>query len=604
MPSCWAARLILGGGLLLAAWLTVPIGEPWPALLCGVAALVGGWSTLRQAARNLLERTVGVSTLMVLAVLGACALGEWFEAAMVILLFELAEWLEQRVTQRARSSIASLFEALPEVASVWRDGGWREVALSDATVGECFRVRAGERIPFDGLIEDGEASVDESPITGESLPVPKAAGMRILAGSLNLDGDLVARVERVAEESAYSRIVRIVEASELHRAKTQRFVDRFAKVYTPIVVALAIAVAVIPPMLFGQDQREWLYRALVALVIACPCALVISTPATVLSGIAALARKGVVVKGGAQLERAASIRSVAFDKTGTLTRGELAIADISPHGELAEEELLRIAASLNEPSTHPIARALKQAYDGALHPIEAFRTHPGKGVSAEIEGVSHAVGNHRLVECELPVEPPTEGRTKIYVLRGSELLGTMELEDDLRPEAAEAIGRLRDLGVACWMLTGDSSHVAQKVSEQLSLENHHAGLLPEDKHRMLASMRDRFQTVAMVGDGINDAPALASADLGIAMGPGGTALAAEAADVVLLRADLRLVPALISVARRTLRVLRQNFVFAIATKAAFLLLATQGLAALWMGVFADVGVSLLVVANALRLLRA
>ena len=609
----WAARspwirIVLGAVLLAAAAVAprlVSVAEQAVPGLCVAAALIGGWPTLRQAVRSLRAREVGVSTLMAIAVGGAAALGDWLEAATVILLFEVAEMLEELAGERVRRNVAGLFEELPETATVLRDGRWTAVAIESATAGEVFRIRPGERTPFDGSVLRGEASFDESPVTGESNPKTKAPGDEVLAGSLNLDGDLEVRIVRPASDSAYARIVRMVSESQAHRANVQRFVDQFARWYTPIVVVLAVLVAAVPPLFFGADARVWAYRALVSLVIACPCALVISTPATILSGIAALARRGVLVKGGAPLERAALVRAVAFDKTGTLTDGELRLAAVSPHGDIPEEELVVIAASLNEPSTHPIANALRAAFAGALHPVQAFRNHPGRGVSGEIQGVPHAAGNARMLP---PTESPCshgngDGRTKVFVLREDSVLGCLDFEDRLRPEAAEAIEHLRQQKVAAALLSGDTEAAAARVSKGLSLAESHAALLPEDKHRLLQSLRARYGPVAMVGDGINDAPALAEADLAVAMGSGGTALAAETADVVLLRPDLRLVPELLATARRTLAVLRQSFLFAVGTKAVFLVLASAGLATMWMGVFADVGVSLLVVANGLRLLR-
>ncbi|MFN3682710.1 MAG: heavy metal translocating P-type ATPase, partial [Fimbriimonadaceae bacterium] len=564
-------RILFSALLLLAAVLAprlVPTAQQATPLLSIAAALVGGWPTLRQAVRSLLAREVGVSTLMAIAVVGAAALGDWVEAATVILLFEVAELLEKLAGDRVRRNIAGLFEELPDTATVQRDGQWIDVGIGNVGTGEVVRLRPGERAAFDASVLRGEASFDESPVTGESTPRVKGPGDEVLAGSLNLDGDLELQVLRPASESAYSRIVRMVSESQSRRSNVQRFVDRFARWYTPTVVGLAALVATVPPVFFGEDPKVWAYRALVSLVIACPCALVISTPATILSGIASLARRGVLVKGGAPLERAASVQAVAFDKTGTLTDGELRLAGIRPHTEVAEEELLEIAASLNEPSTHPIANALRAAFDGAPQPVEAFRTHPGRGVSGAIQGVPHAAGNHRMLPDSEPVcaHGVSAGRTKVFVLREDTVLGCLDFEDRLRPEAPEAIDRLRRQKVAAALLSGDSEAAAARVSQTLPLVESHASLLPEDKHRLLRSLRARYGPVAMVGDGINDAPALAEADLAVAMGPGGTALAAETADVVLLRPDLRLVPELIATARRTLRILRQSFLFAVGTK--------------------------------------
>lgn len=574
-------------------------------ILCAAGALLGGWPTLQRAIRSIARREVGVSTLMVIAVVGAAALGDWIEACTVILLFELAERLEDLAASRVRSNIAELFDALPETAQLRRGDQWITEPVHAATPGDVFRLKPGERAPFDGEVLRGEASFDEAPVTGESTPQPKAPGATVLAGSLNLDGDLEARLLRPANDSAYSRIARMVTESQARQARVQRFVDRFARWYTPTVVAVAVLIALVPPLAFGADARTWAYRALVSLVIACPCALVISTPATILSGIAALARKGILVKGGAPLERAASIRAIAFDKTGTLTEGELRLAEVFPHAEVPEGEIVSIAASLNEASTHPIAKALRSAFQGALHPVEAFRAHPGRGVTGTIGGVPHAAGNGKMLpSAEDPCEHGgPQGRTRVFVLRQGEILGCMDFEDRIRPEAREAIELLHQIGVSTALLSGDTAAAAKRVSHSLDLRESHAPLLPEDKHRILERLRSRHGPVAMVGDGINDAPALAEADLAIAMGPGGTALAAETADVVLLRADLRLIPELMRKSQRTLSVLRQSFVFAVGTKAMFLALASMGLATMWMGVFADVGVSLLVVANGLRLLR-
>ncbi|BDU78400.1 heavy metal translocating P-type ATPase [Mesoterricola sediminis] len=619
LPRGQRWRLAWGGAAALAAelvaWKTGHEASPAVAVLAAASLAASGLPTLRKGWIALRNRAINIHFLMSLATAGALAIGKWPEAAMVIFLFGLAEAIEGLSLARARDAIRALTALAPETAEVPDGDGWREAPLAEVPLGARIRVRTGARVPLDARVLSGQAALDQAPITGESLPVDKGPGDPLYAGSIVTDGVLEAEVTAAAGAGTLDRIAAAIQEAQAQRAPMQRFVDRFAHVYTPAVVVLAGAVALLGPLLAGGGWAGWLYQAIVLLVIACPCALVVSTPVTVVSGLAAAARHGVLVKGGAFLENGRRLKVVALDKTGTLTQGRPALVDAQALDGGSVADLLRIAASLDEPSTHPVARALVQGWrdrqpGASLAAVADFSVLPGRGVRGRIDGETWHLGNHRLVEELGACDPALEarlaqveeaGRTAILLCssRGPEAL--FALADTLRPESRPAVDALRGLGVTPVLLTGDNPATARAVARQLGISDARGNLMPEDKQAAIADLQAQGLT-GMVGDGVNDAPALARADLGFAMGAAGTATALETADVAIMDDDPRKIADFIGLSHRTALVLRQNLVLALGIKAAFLLLAFAGRATLWMAVFADMGASLLVVANGLRLM--
>lgn len=615
----WAAdhwKLLLGGAFAVAAELyALAFGDVavLTALLALVAIALSGIGTYRKGLIALRHRTLNINALMAIAVTGAVVIGKWPEAAMVMVLFGVAEAIEARSLERAKRAVQSLMSMAPETATVRSGTGWQSVPVAQVAVGSIVRVRPAERVPLDGLVTAGVSSVDQAPITGESVPVDKAVGDPVFAGSVNQDGELECRTTAPASESTLARIVHTVQEAQASRAPTQRFVDQFSAWYTPAVVAIAIAVAVIPPLFLGGEWLTWVYRALVMLVVACPCALVISTPVTVVSGLTAAARRGILVKGGRFLEGGHRLKVLALDKTGTLTRGKPAVTDFIPLVGTAGEQL-RTAVALSTRSDHPVSRAVA-AHGGSLDHLPAvtdFAALQGRGVQGDIAGRTYHLGNHRMVEqlgaCSPDLESrlaalEEQGKTVIVLVADKLPQAVFAIADTVRPESAEAVARLKRLGVHPLMLTGDNSHTARAIARQVGIEDVRSELLPQDKLAAITELQAQGVAVGMVGDGANDAPALARADLGFAMGAAGTDAAIETADVALMDDDPRKLPAFIALSRKTKAVLWQNIVLAIGIKAVFLLLTMAGQATLWMAVFADMGTSLLVVFNGMRLLR-
>ncbi len=566
--------------------------------LAVLAIFTAGLPTLRKGWIALTTLTLNINVLMSLAVIGAVAIGQWPEAAMVIVLFAIAEEIEAMSLDRARNSVHGLLSLAPELASVRGvDGSWQDRPADRIAVGTIVRVRPGERIALDGTVTEGQSSVDQSPITGESMPVPKSAGDVVYAGTINAQGLLLVTVTAQRGDSTLATIVRVLEETQRNQAPTQRLVDRFALWYTPAVVAAAVLVAALPPLLWQQPFDAWLYKALVLLVIACPCALVISTPVTVVSGLTAAARRGILVKGGQFLEAGHTLRVIALDKTGTLTAGQPTVVDVTPLAALDRVEILALAASLDAHSTHPLARAITAAAP-AIHKVAGFENLPGQGVRGIIDGKLYSLGNGAATTIE---QKP--GCTSVVLADDSGALGVIAIADTLRPTGAEAVRALKELGIATVMLTGDNAATARHIAQQAGIDEVHAALLPAQKLALVEQLASTHGPVGMMGDGINDAPALARARVGFAMGAAGSDTAIEAADVALMDDDLRKLPAFIRLSRRTHRVLMQNIALALGIKAVFFTLALLGYATLWMAVFADVGASLLVVANGLRLLR-
>ncbi|MDH4283687.1 MAG: heavy metal translocating P-type ATPase [Gallionellaceae bacterium] len=621
----WVMMAVSGAAALAAeilAWAGAAENSPAVIALALFSIATGGFSTLKKGWIALKTFTLNMNFLMSVAMIGAIAIGEWPEAAVVIFLFALAEAIETLSLERAKNAIRGLMAMTPETATVRLDSGeWREVAAADVQVGQTARIKPGERIPLDGVVTAGGSSVNQAPITGESIPVMKAVGDPVFAGTLNERGMLEFRVTANKGHTTLDRIIRSVQEAQGQRAPTQRFVDQFARYYTPAVVVFAVLVAVVPPFLFGAAFEPWFYKALVMLVIACPCALVISTPVTVVSGLAAAARQGILVKGGVHLENGRLIGVIALDKTGTLTHGKPVVTDVVPLVEWPADTLLQLAASVDAHSGHPIATAITSAWQTPAHanmkqrpllPVTSFESITGRGAKAVIEGQLYHVGNHRLCEelgiCGLHVEEvlnrlEKEGKTAVILSSESAPLCVIGVADTVREHSAEAIRQLHALGVASVMLSGDNQTTASAIAAQVGIDDARGNLLPEDKLAVIDDLARRYGKAGMVGDGVNDAPALAKASIGFAMGAAGTDTAIETADVALMDDDLRKLPRFIQLSRDTFRVLRQNITLAIGIKAIFFALALAGKATLWMAVFADMGASLIVVFNGMRLLR-
>lgn len=599
----------------VVSWKT---GSETSMLIIGLAVIsivTGGLPTLKKGCIALKSLTLNINFLMSLAVLGAVAIGQWPEAAMVIFLFALAELIESMSLNRARRAVHGLMNLAPEMATVQgSDGGWTTMPSQAVMVGALMRVKPGERIALDGTVEEGESTVNQAPITGESMPVEKRRGEPVYAGTINEQGVLDVTVTANSGSSTLSRIVRVIEETQGKQAPTQRFVDQFARYYTPAVVVMAVLVAAIPPIAMGASFVPWLYKALVMLVIACPCALVISTPVTVVSGLTAAARHGILIKGGQFLEAGHRLKAIAVDKTGTLTIGLPAVTSVKPLGNRSEEEILLLAASLDVHSTHPVARAVVKAgpAEAALKPVAGFESLPGRGVKGEIAGSNYYLGNHRLLEelgrCSPAIEAvldtmEREAQTAVILSSEKEVLGIIAVADVLRPKVAATFQALNDLGVTTVMLTGDNVRAAKHISELVGITEFKGELLPEDKLAEIERLQKVYDVVGMLGDGVNDAPALAQADVGFAMGAAGSDTAIETADVALMDDELEKLPAFVRLSRRTKNILVQNIALALGIKAVFFALALAGIATLWMAVFADMGASLLVVFNGLRLLR-
>ncbi len=621
-------NLIMSGLLIVAGWLLRGLPSAVPmSIAYGLAIIFGGTITWRRAAASLIARTLDMNVLMTVAVSGAAAMGDWGEAATVIFLFALGGWLESRSLSRTRRSIRDLMELAPPTARVRRGGAEEDVEPATVAVGETVVIRPGERVPLDGIITIGASAFDESPITGESIPADRAVGDPVYAGTLNTSGLVEIRTTAPATDTTLARIVHLVEVAQASRAPVQRFVDRFSRVYTPIVIAGATLIAVGAPILgeLGagwagfEAWRDWTYRSLVLLVVSCPCALVVSTPVAIVSGITRATRDGVLIKGGAFLELAGKVRAVVFDKTGTLTEGRPAVAETVPLGSEPAERVLSLAAALEANSNHPLAAAVVAAAPPAGSiAVSDLTEAAGRGVSALVDdGTRVTVGSLAYVRefgtIAERVNAEAErmegaGLTVLAVAEGDApdavIIGLIGIADAVRAGAAGVAEDLRAAGVEhVVMLTGDNPLAAARVASEAGITEFRARLLPQDKTSALQELRETYGVVAMVGDGVNDAPALAAADIGIAMGAAGSHTAIETADVTLMRDDLAAVPGFIRLGRRTMANIRQNVAVSIGVKLVVLVLAVTGHATLWMAVFADTGVALLVIANGLRLLR-
>ncbi len=586
------------------------------ALVALVSILSGGLTTYKKGWIALKNLNLNINALMSIAVTGAVLIGQWPEAAMVMFLFTVAELIEAKSLDRARNAISGLMQMTPEQATVQQaDGSWVEKDVKGIDLGAIVRVKPGERIGLDGEVTAGQSTIDQAPITGESLPIEKTVGDKVFAGTINQAGSLEYKVTAAANNSTLARIIHAVEQAQGARAPTQRFVDSFSKIYTPVVFLFALGVAIIPPLFMAGAWFDWIYRALVLLVVACPCALVISTPVTIVSGLAAAARKGILIKGGVYLEGGYKLDYLALDKTGTLTHGKPVQTDYLALFPTVEDSAPALAASLAGRSDHPVSQAIANAaVDKKLpvHAVDNFAALAGRGVRGDINGQTYHLGNHRLVEdlglCSPALEEKLfalekQGKSVVLLLDASGPLALFAVADTVKDSSREAIRQLHELGIKTLMLTGDNTHTAQAIAAQVGIDQAQGDLLPTDKLQAIETLYQQGHRVGMVGDGINDAPALARAEIGFAMAAAGTDTAIETADVALMDDDLRKIPAFIRLSRQTSSILKQNIALALVIKAIFLAVTFLGMATMWMAVFADMGVSLLVVFNGLRLLR-
>ena len=623
-------KVTLPGAMLLALTFFLPgggVASQWVTLIQLLLLPLAGWTVMRGAWRSLTRsHSLDMTGLMTIASVGAVLIGETAEALVLLLLFSVSEALEDYANARARSVLSGFSDLAPKFARRLTGGREEDIPVEALRVGDVIVIRPGERLPMDGTVLEGQSEIDQSVITGESQPVPVQAGSGVLSGSINGQGALRVRVERLAADTTIQRIINLVTEAQANHSDQQKFIDRFSKVYTPIVFAIAVAVALVPVLFFGQpllNQVEgygWLHRALSVLLVGCPCALVISTPVTMISGLTRAARLGVVFKGGIYLEQLGQTKAIAFDKTGTLTKGIPTVSLVqSIDCEGAERcepcgDMLALAGSLEQHSSHPLGQAVVAEADawGVLtkYPAaEGVVNLPGRGQQGYINGQLSTVGSLNLFLAEHNTPPSlaeqarsaqAQGQTTMLVCDGERVRGLIGVEDEIRPEAAAVIRDLSALGIHSVMLTGDTPSVAGRVADEIGLPQVRAGLLPEQKLEELRRLRTEFGPTAMVGDGINDAPALANADVGIAMGGALTAQVLETADVVLMDDNLRRLPDAIRLSRRTNQLIRQNIAISLGLKAIAAVLAVSGLTPLWVAVLADMGISLAVTLNGMR----
>ncbi|MBI5360997.1 MAG: cadmium-translocating P-type ATPase [Planctomycetes bacterium] len=605
-------------GILLLAAILLHYKDPsneiiMPFLLLSVC--LGGIHIAYKGIVAVKMLSFDINFLMTTAVIGAFFIGDYFEAATVIFLFTLAQFFESAAIERANRTIHSLLKLSPDSAVLLRDGKEAIIAVADIKINDALIVKPGEKIPIDGIVAEGITDVNQASITGESLPIEKTKGSVVYAGTINLGGSIIISASCKPEDTTISRIIELIEKAQAQKAPSEIFIQKFARYYTPMVLLAALLITLIPVLLFQQPFSPWFYKALVLLVIACPCALVISTPVSIISALTCAAKNGIIIKGGQYLEQLSAVKVIAFDKTGTLTRGKLSVQGIRTFG-IAEEELLRIAGSLEIKSEHAIAEPIIQKMkDACIKPYDTAEFHiiPGRGVKGIIGNELYYAGNHNFCEelgiCDKTVHEMIVSRTGLantVVLVGNagKVLGLIELSDKIRPEAVKSLMEISGIGrYKTVMLTGDNCASAKKIADVLKIDEFHAELLPQQKVELIKKFSENSGPTAMIGDGINDAPSLASANVGITMGASGSDTALEAANIALLSDDLTRIPFLLRLSKRTLNNIKQNVAFAIGTKAIFAVLAVSGVATLWMAVFADMGASIIVIFNALRLLN-
>ncbi|MEK5480640.1 MULTISPECIES: heavy metal translocating P-type ATPase [unclassified Viridibacillus] len=603
---------------VLAGYLTATFkGDDYlPAIaLFLLAIVIGGYDIFKTGFKNLIRLEFDMKTLMTIAIIGAAIIGEWQEGAVVVFLFAVSEALEAYSMNKARQSISSLMDIAPATAMIRRGNQLVELATEDILIGDILIVKPGQKIAMDGKVQSGISSVNQAPITGESIPVKKETGDEVFAGTLNEEGALEIVVTKHVKDTTIAKIIHLVEEAQAEKAPAQKFVDQFAKYYTPLIILIALLVAFITPLFLG-DWNHWIYQGLAVLVVGCPCALVISTPVAIVTAIGNAARQGVLIKGGVYLEQLGRIKAIAFDKTGTLTKGVPEVTNVLVAEHITEETLIRLVAAVEQSSQHPLARAILQhAKEHKIQPAvaEQFQSVTGKGAYAEIEGVRISVGSLTWIQETVNVPKAMksaiinlqkEGKSVIAAMSGETFLGSIAIADKVRSNSVSVIQKLRANGIAhTVMLTGDAEPTARAIAQELQLTDIRAGLLPEDKLQAMKELQSQYGSVAMVGDGINDAPALANATVGIAMGGAGTDTALETADVALMADDLEKLPYTIRLSRKTLRIVKENIMFALGLKLIALLLIIPGWLTLWIAIFADMGATLLVVLNSLRLMR-
>ncbi|MBX3737991.1 MAG: heavy metal translocating P-type ATPase [Candidatus Didemnitutus sp.] len=621
----WESISLVISGVLVAGAVMANLLQGLPQAvatgLAVIAMLAGGWFLLPKAWKAVRRFRPDINLLVVIAAVGASVIGEWVEASAVVFLFGVAEWLEGWADRRARRATEALLELAPKVAVVKRDGQFTEVPVDQVALGETIATKSGMGIPLDGVVLLGESSVNQAPITGESVPVDKQPGDTVFAGTINGEGSLEIKVTKTTGDTTLARIIRLVAEAQEQKAPTQRFVDVFARYYTPTVTVVALLIFLIPPLAMGGDWSAWLYRACVLLIIACPCALVISTPVSIVAGLTALARRGVLVKGGAHLETIGRLKGLAVDKTGTITEGKPQVIGVELLGSATMGQVLGVAASIDEHSAHPLAKAVvahtkeqKITYQRASN----YQARSGRGAEGVVDGHAYFVGNHRFTHelgvCSESVETrlaTIEAQGQSVVVVGhrphdgckGEVLGIIAIGDTLRPNAKASIAALHAAGVEqVVMLSGDNQRTADFIARQVGIDEARGDLLPDDKVEAVKALRAKYGVVGMVGDGVNDAPAMATANIGIAMGAAGTDAAIETADIALMQDELGKIAETIRLGRRTLGIIHFNISFALGLKALFLVLTLIGYASLWFAILADTGATLLVIANALRLL--
>lgn len=615
-------KVYISAVLLVISWfLGKQYGEEHIFATIGYAAaiLIGGYSLFIKGFKNLVRLNFDMNTLMTVAILGAAAIGEWGEGATVVILFAISEALERYSMDKARQSIESLMDIAPKEALIRRGNEEMMVPVNDIQVGDIMIVKPGQKLAMDGIVIKGTSTLNQAAITGESVPVTKTVGDEVFAGTLNEEGLLEVKVTKRVEDTTLSKIIHLVEEAQAERAPSQAFVDRFAKYYTPAIIIFALLLAVIPPLFMGADWSEWIYRGLAVLVVGCPCALVISTPVSIVTAIGNAAKNGVLIKGGIYLEEAGNLKVIAFDKTGTLTKGIPSVTDVVTYNG-NENELMTITAAIEKGSQHPLASAIiRKAEEDGLNfndvSVEEFQSITGKGVKAKVNNAMYYVGSPGLFEELLPNGIQSEikeqittlqiqGKTVMVLGTEKEILALIAVADEIRESSKEVIRKLHQVGIEkTVMLTGDNQRTAEAIGKQVGVSDIKADLLPEDKLNFIKELRDKYRSVAMVGDGVNDAPALAASTVGVAMGGAGTDTALETADIALMSDDLSKLPYTIKLSRKALAIIKQNITFSLGIKVLALLLIVPGWLTLWLAIFADMGATLIVTLNSMRLLN-
>ncbi len=620
----WKQHLfvLLAGFLLVAGWcvgLTIGEGSLLSVLLYAGSIVLGGFRLFGTGLKNLIRFDFDMRTLMTIAIIGAVIIGEWGEGAMVVILFAISEILESYSMDKARQSIHGLMDIAPKEAIVQRNGEEITIPVEEIRIGDVMFVKPGQKLAMDGIVRTGESSINQAAITGESVPVTKTSGDDVFAGTLNEEGFLEVEVTKRVEDTTLAKIIHLVEEAQDERAPSQSFIDQFARYYTPIIILVALGVATIPP-LFGASWSEWLYQGLAVLVVGCPCALVISTPVSIVTAIGNAARNGVLIKGGVYLEETSRLKAIAFDKTGTLTKGVPVVTDVVLVSHYTEQEVLQVTAILEKKSQHPLASAVvKKAEEAGIYTddqaLTDFRSITGKGVTGTINQIPFYVGSISLFTEEMGIPILSEhvehidvlrskGKTVLAVGTDKKIIAIIAVADPVRKESATVVKALQQLDMPnIMMLTGDHEITAKAIAQQIGIDHVEASLLPEEKLRYIKEYQDQYGRVAMVGDGVNDAPALAASTVGIAMGGAGTDTALETADIALMGDDLKKLPFTIKLSRKTLKIIKQNISFSIGIKVLALLLVIPGWLTLWIAIFADMGATLIVTLNGLRLLR-